>query len=270
MKNGLLFLTVLSPLLTWATHENQQLGARSFAMGKASVAIIDNWSVSNNHAALALFSHNTASVYYENRFTNTDLGTKSFNLSLKNKYGGFGLSYSQFGFDLFKETKIGISYARALSKNFWAGVKIAQIRKKQNVEHGSQSKYIFEIGLLSEIISGLYLGFHLFNPTQEKFSTWQQVDKIPTIGRLGLMWKLSDSTILTSEIQKDLDGDLQIKGGFEYSINEKLFLRAGVHNHPNSISMGIGVNFNVLKTNLAFAKHPVLGYTPTADICFKF
>jgi hypothetical protein len=270
MKKGLVILTLLSPLLTWATNENQQLGARSFAMGQASVALIDNWSVSNNHAALALLSQNTASVYYENRFSNTDLSTKSFNLSLNNKYGGFGLSYSQFGFNLFKETKIGISYARSLSKNFWAGVKIAQIRKKQSTENGSQNKYIFEIGLLSEIITDFYLGFHLSNPTQEKFSTWEQVDKIPTIGRLGMMWKLSEDAMLTSEIQKDLNGGLQFKGGIEYSINEKIFLRAGFHNHPSTISMGIGLNFNSLRTNLAFAKHPVLGYTPTADISINF
>jgi hypothetical protein len=270
MHKSILLSLILIPFYSLGSTDNKSAGARSFAMGNASVALYDEWSGFHNQAGLALLKKKSFGAYYENRFSNKELSKKSLHVNISGKLGSFAATYTQFGFDLYKESKIGIAYARALGKHFWTGLQFNQFRKELNAEYGSQSKYTFEIGLLAEVVTNFYLGFHISNPTQEKFQTLDYDDHIPTVGRFGFSWKLSNGTIISSEVLKNLDDDLQAKGGIEYPVSKKIFLRAGVHNHPNSISLGMGFNFSYLKANIAFSRHPVLGYTPSADISFQF
>lgn len=270
MRYLFLSLLILYPPIAICSNKNKPTGARSFAMGNASVALYDVWSVFNNQAGLALQKQKSFGAFYENRFTNEDLSTKSFYVVFPSNLGSFAGSYSQFGFDIYKESTIGIAYSRALGDHFWTGLQFNQIQKKLNSEYGSQSQYTFEFGVLSEIAPKLFLGFHIANPTQEKFKTWDYDEKIATVGRLGISCELSNRTIISTEFLKILDSDLQFKSGMEYPVNEKLHIRAGFHNHPNSISLGLGFSFSRFTSNIAFSRHPVLGYTPTADINFRF
>lgn len=270
MKRLFFSILILISLSTKGMSDNKTTGARYFAMANASVALSDHWSAFSNQAGLALLKEISIGAYYENRYSNKELSIKSFCLNIPSNLGNFSGTYTQFGFDLYKESTIGISYSKALGKHLWAGLQFNQISKKLNAEYGSQSKYTVELGILAEISQGFFMGFHIANPTQEKFSTWDYKEKIPTIARFGIAWKLSNEAILSSEILKDLDSDIQLKAGIEYPISKVLFVRAGAHNHPNTFSMGLGFNYSALKTNLSFSKHPILGYTPSADISFHF
>jgi hypothetical protein len=270
MKKPIALLLLFLPIHLLATNENHLAGARSYSMGSASVALVDQWGSFNNQAVLAKLEHLSFGAYYENRFETKDLSTKAFHFNYPSKIGNFSLSYKQFGFDLYKESKIGFAYSRALGKHFWAGLQFDQIKKELNQSYGSQSQYTFEAGILVEVFTDIYLGFHVFNPSQTNFTTFDYEDKIPCVARLGLSWQLSEQAIITSEVEKDLDEDLKTKFGIEYAITEKIALRAGVHNHPNSISIGLGFSFKMAQANLSFSRHPVLGYTPAADLLISF
>ena len=270
MKNICLILSFFICLQVLASNENTPAGARSFALGKASVALIDNWGAFNNQAALALIKNTNISAYYENRFRIKELSLKAICISNNNRFGSFSINYNEIGFDIYKESKIGFSYSRSLTKNFWVGIQFDRFEKKLNTTYGSQAKYSFEIGLLSQPTKKLLIGFHLFNPTQAKFSTTYGKNEIATSARLGCTWRLSEQAIICSEIQKTLDNSPQIKTGVEYEIYQKLFLRCGFHNHPNTLSFGIAYHYKFLKINLAFSRHPILGYTPATDLSFQF
>lgn len=270
MKISYLLIILLFPIHLFASNENHLAGARAHSMGNSSVALLDSWAGFHNQAILAKLNKKSFGAYYENRFATKELSTKAFHFNFPTKLGTFSMTYKQFGFNLYKESKIGIAYSRALGKHFWAGLQFDQIRKELNQSYGSQSKYTFEAGILAEIFPDIHLGFHIFNPNQTNFSTIDYEDKIPCIARFGLSWKLSDQTIITSEIEKDLDHKMRTKFGIEYGITEKISLRAGANNHPNSISMGIGFSYKMLKSNISFARHPVLGYSPAADINISF
>ncbi len=270
MKKTYLLLLLLLPIHLFASNENHLAGARSHAMGNSSVALLDIWAGFHNQAILAKLDEKSFGAYYENRFEVKELSTKAFHFNYPTQLGTFSMNYTQFGFNLYKETKIGIAYSRALGKHFWAGLQFDQIRQELNQSYGSQSKYTFEAGILAEIFPDIHLGFHIFNPSQTNFTTADYEDKIPCTARFGLSWKMSDQTIITSEIEKDLDHDMRSKFGIEYGITEKISLRAGVYNHPNSISMGMGFSFKIVKANISFSRHPVLGYTPSADINITF
>ncbi|PKQ65843.1 hypothetical protein BZG02_02235 [Labilibaculum filiforme] len=270
MKKTYLLLLILFPIHLFASNENHLAGARSHAMGNSSVALLDVWAGFHNQAILAKLDKISFGAYYENRFEVKELSTKAFHFNYPTSLGTFSMTYKQFGFNLYKESKIGIAYSRALGKHFWAGLQFDQIKKELNQSFGSQNKYTFEAGILAEIFPDIQLGFHIFNPSQTNFTTVDYDDKIACIARLGLSWKLSDQTIITSEIEKNLDYDTRTKFGIEYGISETISLRAGVYNHPNTISLGMGFSFKMLKANISFSRHPVLGYTPSAAINIIF
>tara|TARA_R110001583_G_scaffold14228_2_gene59887 strand:+ start:6906 stop:7625 length:720 start_codon:yes stop_codon:yes gene_type:complete len=239
-------------------------------MAKASVASIDIWGNYNNQATLAKLKKIQFGVFYENRFQLEDISTKAIAFYYPTKLGGFNLNYSQFGSDLYKERKIGLGYSKALGEHLWASVQLNQVRVKLNQVYGEQSKYNFEIGLLAEIFSDFYLGFHIFNPSQEKFETMYFDEAIPTIARFGFSWHLSKETILNTEVEKDFDSDIRVKFGIEHQFVENLHIRLGVSNHPNQISFGLGYQYKIVKMNLAYSKHQSLGYTPSFDLNISF
>ena len=270
MKQFYLALLLLCCLRLQASNENRIAGTRAKSMGNSSVALIDIWGAYQNQATLAKLNQRSFGAYYENRFATKELSTKALHFNYPTKLGTFAVTYSQFGFNLYKESKIGIAYSRALGKHFWAGLQFDQLTKELNSEYGSQSQYTFEVGLLAEIFPDFHLGFHIFNPSQTNFTMLDYNDKIPCIARFGFSWKLSEQTIISSEIEKDLDKDMRIKIGMEYKFTERLSLRAGINNHPNTISLGMGFSFKILQTNISFSRHPVLGYSPTADVNISF
>lgn len=255
---------------SYASAENNLTGARSNAMGKASVSLIDIWGAYNNQATLPKLDKIQFGVFYENRFQLEDLSTKAIAFYYPTKLGGFNLNYSQFGSDLYKESKIGLGYSKALGEHLWASVQLNQMRVKLNQVYGEQNKYNFEVGLLAEIFSGFYLGFHIFNPSQEKFETLYFDQAIPTIARFGFSWHLSKETILNTEIEKDFDNDIRVKFGIEHQFIKNLNLRIGASNHPNQISFGLGYKYKIVKMNLAYSKHQNLGYTPSFDLNISF
>lgn len=267
---NLILLLLFVSNLSFASYDNNLAGARSSAMANASIASIDIWSNYNNQAALAKLEKIQFGVFYENRFQLQDLSTKAIALYYPTKLGGFNLNYSQLGSDLYKESKIGLGYSKALGEHLWASVQINQMRVKLNQVYGEQSKYNFEVGLLAEIFSDFYLGFHIFNPSQEKFETMYFDQAIPTVARFGLSWHLSKETILNAEVEKDFDNDIQVKLGIEHQFIENLHIRAGVSNHPNQISFGLGYQYKIVKMNLAYSKHQNLGYTPSFDLNISF
>jgi hypothetical protein len=266
----LILIFIFSYYLTQASSENHRIGSRSNAMAKASVSSIDIWGNYNNQASLAKLEKIQFGVFYENRFQLEDLSTKAIALYYPTKLGGFNLNYSQFGSILYKESKIGLGYSKALGEHLWASVQLNQMRIKLNQVYGEQSKYNFEVGLLAEIFSEFYLGFHIFNPSQEKFETLYFDEAIPTIASFGFSWHLSKETILNAEIEKDFDKDIQIKFGIEHEFIENIHIRLGVSNHPNQISFGLGYQYKIVKMNLAYSKHQTLGYTPSFDLNISF
>ena len=95
-------------------------GGRGNGMGNASVALNDFWSLQNNQAGLANFQSIAASFYYQNRFLLSELGLKSFGFTLPTRTGVFGLSYQNFGYSQYNETKVGLAFGKSFGERFSA------------------------------------------------------------------------------------------------------------------------------------------------------
>ena len=252
-----------------AGNENFPIGARSSAMGNASVSLSDVWSAHHNQAGLGFMNNFSAGVYYENRFALKELGLKGAVIALPVKGGAFGLSISNFGYSLFSENKYCFSFAKAFSDKFSMGIAMDYLTTKIAEGYGSKGVLAAEFGIQAKPIKGLTIGAHIFNPTRAKLSDYDN-ERIPTIIRLGADYNFSDKVTLAIETEKDMSKKSIFKAGIEYKAVKEFYLRAGIGTNPTLSSFGFGLNLKNFKIDISANYHQVLGFSPQFGLTYAF
>lgn len=248
--------------------DDNPFGARSAGMGNASVMLSDFWSVSQNQAGLATLKNIGGGLYYENRFFVNELSLKAGGFVLPTKSGVFGLSLSQFGYSRYNESKVGLAYAKKLWDFLSAGIQFNYINTYIAESYGNKGTAVAEIGLRAVPKENLYIGAHIFNPTRARIADYRD-ERIPTVMRLGIGCNFSKKVLVTAETEKDLQNIPVFRSGVEYNFMDHVFFRAGISSNPRKASFGIGFEYAGFKADLAFASHPVLGYSPHFSVMWE-
>ena len=94
--------------------------------------------------------------------------------------------------------------------------------------------------------------------------------RYPSRIKVGTFYRLSDIFCLTSELENDFGDHFVLKSGIEYSILEKLFVRAGVAGKPYQLSGGIGFQVKKLTFDLATTYNQYLGNSPSVSFQYQF
>lgn len=270
IKGGALFVFFISFVLhANAGNENFPIGARSAAMGNASVSLSDAWSAQHNQAGLGFLQGISAGVYYENRFSLKELSLKGAVIALPIKGGAFGLSISNFGYSLFSENKYSFSFAKAFSDKFSMGIAMDYLTTKIAEGYGSKGALAAEVGIQAKPIKGLTIGAHVFNPTRAKLTDYNN-ERIPTIIRLGADYNFSDKVTLAIETEKDIAQKSIFKAGIEYKAVKEFYLRAGIGTNPTLSSFGFGLNLKNFKIDVSANYHQILGFSPQFALTYVF
>lgn len=270
MKKTFLFLFFLSiSFLLTSGNDNYAIGARSSGMGNASVSLNDVWSAHQNQAGLGFVKNISCGVYYENRFLLKELSLRAGVAALPVKGGTFGVSFSNFGYSLYNESKYSLSFAKAFGEKFSVGIAMDYLNTKIAEGYGSKGVAVAEIGLQTKPIKGLTIGAHIFNPTRTKLVDYNN-ERVPTIFRLGGNYIFSDKVILAIETEKDISQKAIFKTGIEYKPVNGFYLRAGISSRPTLNSFGFGINIKHLKIDLSSNYNGTLGFSPQVGMTFIF
>lgn len=236
-------------------------------MGSTGVAQSDVNALLNNQAGLANLQAFSALIAGEQRFAVSELQSAAAGAALPTSGGTFGLSLHYFGFDLYNEQRIGLSYARLLLENLAIGAQFV-VHNTRIEEYGSKWAPAVELGLLYQITDGFSVGAHVFNPARVEVV---EGEFLPTVLRLGFSYQSSNKTTFSAELNKDIDYPVQLRAGVEYQLVRVVFVRAGIQTAPEKWSFGVG--YWLEKQNLAFdlsaAHHQFLGFTPGVSLIFK-
>src|SRR6185295_4831237 len=269
MKKTLLFvlsLLIFHPSLL-ASNDPFTGGGRSLGLGSCSLTLSDPYSILNNQAAMAFQKEISFSLYAEQRYLQSELGYYSGGFTLPTKPGVFGLAINYNGFDLYNEKKIGLAYSRMFSPKVSGGIQLDYLSTSIS-EYGTSSAFTAELGLLVKISNQLSAGAHVFNPYPIKSGFADE--KIPTLFQLGLSYEAGKKILLMTEAEKDIDNPARFKAGLEYKIVDALHLRGGIATNPSQYSLGVGINVQHLKIDLAASYHQVLGVTPAISLNYIF
>lgn len=266
------YITVI--FLTWiflrsSAIENDPVGARSAGMANASVVLNDIWSAHHNQAGMAFFEKPVAGFYFERRFSQKELSLASVAGAYPVFNGVLGFNLTYWGYENFNTTKFAVSFSKKLGERFSAGIQFDYLNTYLSEEYGNKGSVIAEAGIRAEPIDNLFIGAHIYNPTRAKLAEYDD-ERLPTIMRLGIGYRFSEQVLITLETEKNINEKIVFKTGLEYKYMEKLFLRVGVATDPVINTFGLGYAINNIIVDLAFSRHPDLGYIPHFSVNYSF
>ncbi len=269
MKKKLTFLIFLIFAFNFSySAENYPAGARALALSNAFVSVSDPWNTFHNQAGLASLENISAGVFYESRFMIDELSHVAGTFVAPVKAGTFGFSFSQFGKGTYKEHKLGLAFAKQLTKKLNAAIQLDYLSTRFPENENAFGFATFEAGVVYEATDDLFFGAHVFNPISNGFDLPEGMQKMPAIIRVGGHYQFPKMVLLTFETEKKLENPFIIKTGIEFSPVKNLSLRFGVSGKPVKYSAGIGYTVGKISTDISFSYHGNLGLTPAVSIQF--
>jgi hypothetical protein len=265
---ALIFFTVLSTSVHGFDGVGI-IGGRSGGLGKASVSLTDFWAIQNNPAGMAMQKDISAGIAYENRFMLKELGLKSVAFIMPVKFGVLGLSYNQFGYNLYNENKVGLAYARAFGPRLRIGLQLDYLSTSFAEGYEGFNNVTFEFGVQSNINDKLAVGAYIFNPARVTLSEVTN-ERVPIILRFGISYQFTEKLLAVADIEKNFDFEPDVRIGLEYLLNETFYLRTGLAVNPGLFTFGTGMQISGLRFDVAASLHQVLGANIQGGIIYSF
>lgn len=208
----------------------------------------------------------SASASGEQRFGISDLTAANLGVSYGKGLGGFGLQLASFGFDAYRENRIGLAYGRQLTDKFSIGAEFVGFATATE-GYASTFDITFGLGAQLEIIPELSIGARVFSPVRaERFPD----EYLPQLLALGLTYRPTDQLLVNAEIHQSTDHPARFRGGLEYLPAEQLSIRLGVATSPTELSFGIGYQIiDRLDLSAGAVWHEVLGAFPTFGVRYR-
>jgi hypothetical protein len=235
-------------------------------MANTALTFTDIWSSFHNQAGLGYVESFTAGAFYESRFLVDGMAFAGFAAATPLGKGAIGLNYSNFGYGVYNEGKLGLAYGMKLAERFSIGVQL-----NYHTTRIAADDYGNAGALTAEV--GVPIAAHLFNPTRttliDNGESAIPDEKIPTLIRLGVGYQISDEVLLAGEVEKDIDQNALFRGGIEYQPVDILYLRLGASSEPSLFSFGLGLRFESFQFDLASSYSSVLGYSPQVSLTYN-
>lgn len=246
------------------------IGARRTAMGSAYTGITgDFWQLFSNPAGLGGLPGMQAGAAVERRFLMSSLNSGAFGFAMPFKERhAFGVYGATNGFDLYMESRIGLSYATTILEKVNIGARFNYLRTSIQ-SYGNAGAPVLDFGVITPISKSLSLGASVYNANLASLDKELNED-IPTVLSIGVVYLPSDKVTLVADFEKHINFDLDIRGGAEYRINKTLSARAGFTTNPVSVNMGAGLNFNQLQIDISNSHHADLGYSGQLSLSYNF
>ena len=260
-----LFFLFLQLTASGGNRYGIQAGAGEAGMGYACVMKEGFWSSFGNQALLAFNNYCEFGINYDNSFGIKELGTRSAGLLIPAGKTSVGAVYSHFGYTDFKRTMAGLACGLKLSERIAAGVQIDYFSERTSGEYNNNQCITFETGLIASASDNIKIGLHLFNPVPNSLRKKNQ----PVSLRVGAGIDLSKILFAGAEAVMSTGSNLILRTGFEYEASKNLWLRAGFSTKNNSFCFGTGYQIGIVKIDLGFATHEMLGVTSSASLIFK-
>ena len=259
MKNQISTIILVLPFYVIAQSYGNFAGARSGGLAHATVALADLWSAHHNQAGLAYIEQMQVGASFQQRYQLSELNLGQAAVAIPTKFGTLGVAVQYFGFELYNESKLGLSYSRKFGPYLAAALQVNYLQN--TVAEGTNSHLVnFEGGIMARPSEGLQVGFHLYNPLQltSESDDFQEPSRL---GRLGVRYQFSDDYLALLEIRKSPTARAAYALGMEYALLDFLLLRVGasLRDIDAQPSAGLGVRWKEFELSTAWQGHPILG-----------
>lgn len=270
------FLTVCALLLIGVETARAQLiplaegGARTLALGRAATALDGDVWAHYNPSSWAGLEGRAASAFASQAFGLSELRVGAVAYAEPTRYGTFAATARTYGFEDFRETYVGVGYARAVPLSASRVIHVGTSLGYTGVsitEYGSGGALGLSLGALMEVLPGLDFGFHAYNVNRPELT---EFDPLRSGLSVGLAYRPVEPALVLFSVDKDVDFPVSFRGGVEVRPVDVLFLRTGFTTAPVRFSTGVGVAVGILRADVAAERHEVLGWTPAFGFGVQF
>lgn len=243
-------------------------GAKQIALSNSDIALSnDVFALFNNPAGLAQLNWRELGIYYSPApFGFKELSNGFFAYHEPLSFGSVAAGGMIYGFELYKETKLLLSYSHRFEK-LLAGI-VFNYHTVSIKNYGFDGVFYLNLGALTYITDRLRWGFSFQNINRASFGNSK--DQIPVILTTGFSYNILNNFSFNFSFEKDLKYNSTLSAGIDYNIIEYISLRSGFANEPDKYSAGIGINYSFISLDYAFFTHTDLGLTHQAGLIFSF
>ncbi|MDR0687749.1 MAG: hypothetical protein LBF55_03565, partial [Prevotellaceae bacterium] len=240
------------------------------ALGSIGLVNADIFAVYNNQAALGFISSPLAAVHYENKYLTEALNLSAAAFAMPVPVAGtLGLDLCSFGYDRYRETRLGVAWGRQLAKQLAVGAQLCY-HLMQVAGYGSAAALTAELGLMAEPLDNLWLGAHIFNFTGSRYLSNAYRERLPVIFDIGMGYRFAQHATLMVAAKIEPGQPVQAKAGLEVVVAKMLALRIGALAKPVELYAGFGYAYRSFCVDMAFSRHETLGYTPQISLTYAF
>lgn len=262
-KNLLIMLIASSN--AFAAFDRRGQGNPLMAFGGGFVASTGNvWSYFANPATLNTLPHRLLSVSYSPQpFGLKELAYGAFSFVEPTSIGGFSVSGSRFGFQLYREVTVTASFATTITDGFSAGVNVNYYSLAIE-NYGSASTLGVDLGGLLAISDDVRWGFSALNLNAP--SIGEAKERLPQVFSTGVSYSPFEAGTIAVDVVKDIRYPMEFMIGVEYSVVQPVRLRTGTSLEPSLFNAGIGIVFSFIQLDYGFSSHTDLGLTHQASL----
>jgi hypothetical protein len=155
------------------------------------VALSGTEGLYHNQAALGFEKNLSAIFAYESRYFLKEYAHMSLGVVIPSAIGNFGASFWQFGSGIYRESKVGLAYARTFGENISGALQFNYFSETIPENRDPNSSFTAEAGMMFRISEKVSGGIHVFNPVMAKLNTPGGKQLLPWIIRVGEVWYIS-------------------------------------------------------------------------------
>ena len=239
------------------------MGARAMGLGSSSATLADEWSLFNNVGGLGKVTQASANFAYEIQPALTGANRMAASVLTPTKIGTVGLGVFRFGDEVYNEHMVSVGFGSSVG-NTSLGAKINYVQYRAE-NFGVNTAPSLDFGGITKISSQISVGAYITNLTQSKLIG---TERLPTKLVAGLGLQASDKIFIATEIEKDLDYQITMRTGLEYTIYNKVFFRTGFNVNPNAAYFGIGAQKRNIKFDFALKFNQPMGSSCQASAIY--
>ena len=223
-KLFLLTIFCLSLKTGWTQFENVDLGARPISLNGAFTSIADNsQAIFYNPSGLGqMYDREIAFFYSPAPYGLTELAIAALAYAEPTQYGTFGVGIKTYGFELYKELNVLLSYGNSYKGKIFYGLNFNFYNLKIE-NYNSASSFGLDVGAMAYLHKYVRWGFIAKNITGSKIG--ESKEKIAQVYRTGFNFVPLQNINLVLEVEKDVKYPLSFRSGIEYSVFDYLDLR---------------------------------------------
>jgi hypothetical protein len=260
-----ILVLALFPVVAQSGFEKNGWGTRAIGLANAYVAIADDpWAVCYNPAGLTKISSVQWSAFLSPaQFGMSELRTVCAGATIPTSVGTGGIVIDYFGYDLYRETSIGVAFGMRV--NEWVALgATAHYRRLAIQGYGNSARFVFDAGGIAFVTEDVRLGWCWKNMTQSTMG--EQSEQLPQILSMGVCYEIAEHSRLTAELEKDKRYPIIKKFGFEQQFLDVLYARFGMSDNPDRFSCGFGIRMASCEFSYAGYSHPQLGWTHQVEL----